>query len=716
MMKVEMRMAGQEHIQYLLKPASIAVVGASDNPSRIGGRLLRILSERGYKGEVYPVNPKYSSAQGLTCYPTIASLPTDVELFVICLPAEAAVVALEEAAQVGARAAVMFSGGFAEVGEAGRILQTRLARIVADSNIALVGPNSLGVASFANSSFATFATALATLPKIEGGDIALVSQSGGTAFNLFTESFWAGARFSHVIATGNEAGLTFSDYLRYLASDASTRAVIGYVEGVTDGEQFAEALEGLRRAGKPVFLIKAGASERGSLSVASHTAQMSGDDCAFDALFTRYGVTRLASMDEAVDVARALSLYSEANGVAVATNSGGAAAYLADACDQFGVPLANLQTETREALAATLPHFAGLNNPVDFTAQIINDRSLLWKTLELLDKDDAVDVLLVFLGSMEYLADDLLAILKDAQERLTNPLVVSWLGVSERVRMAGMDAGLTVCADPSRVLRGLGLLRAGRHALQTSPGGPIDSALRPSVEISQGSSDEVGALVARPVEGERAGLDEWQVMELLERAGVQTPRRILVHSAAQAIAAAEKVGYPCVLKLIDPFLAHRAKVGAVRTGLCNSEDLSAAFQEMQNRHKLKLGLIVEQAPAGLELIVGVLADPIFGSRAILGLGGIWANEVNDVRTLVPPYDNEYVKYELSHLKRNQLVIEAAGGDIESLAAEIACILQSLNSLVNLPSGGITEIECNPVLVTPDGIIVLDALAFVEAEA
>jgi acetyltransferase len=468
-----------ELIQYLLNPRSIAVVGASDNPDRIGGRPLRILAERGFTGEVYPVNPKYQTAQGLKCYPDIASLPSDVELYIFCLPATSAVESLEQASAHGAKAAVVFSGGFAEVGDEGRLLQERVSRVAAEHEIAIVGPNSLGLASFTYSSFATFATTLATLPDIEPGGIALVSQSGGTAFNLFTEAYWNGARFSHVIATGNEAGMTFPDYLRYLAADDATTSVIGYVEGVADGTALAGALWDLREAGKPVFLIKAGASEQGSRSVASHTAQLSGDDSAFDALFARYGVVRLTSMDEAVDVARVLSLSTQGAGVAVATNSGGAAGYLADAAERFDVPLARLGDSTLHALREALPEFAGLTNPIDFTAQVINDRGLMTTTLRILDKDPAVDSLLVFLGSMEYLSEDLIESLVTVRSELKSPLVVSWLGVSEEVRFAGMKAGLVMASDPSRVMRGMGLVRAGRAAAQRSPGGGASEPLRP---------------------------------------------------------------------------------------------------------------------------------------------------------------------------------------------------------------------------------------------
>lgn len=697
-----------ELLRYLLRPSSVAIVGASDRADRIGGRPLRILAERGYTGSIYPVNPKYESVQGVRCYPDIASLPADVELFIICIAAEAAVDALEQAAAHGARAAVVFGGGFAETGPLGKALQERLSRVAETAGIALVGPNSLGVASFAHRSFATFATTLATMPPIEAGSVALVSQSGGTAFNLLTEAYWAGGRFSHVIATGNEAGVTFPDYLRYLAADPATSAVIGYVEGVASGEQLAVALGELQAAGKPVFVLKAGASERGSRSVASHTAQFSGVDSAFDAVFDRFGAIRLQSMDDAVDVARALTIQTPVDGLAVATNSGGAAAYLSDACDRFRVPLSDLTGDTMRALREALPTFAGLTNPIDFTAQVINDVDLMANTLRILDRDPSVDTLLVFLGSMEYLSDDLIEILVRTRAELRNPLVLSWLGVSDRVRLTAAQAGLVISADPARVLRGMGLVRAGRQAQRQAPGLSGSPVRDDRVELT-------GDALPQFADGPRRGVDEAQAMWLLDRLGARTPRRVEVTSADGAVAAAEQVGYPCVLKQVEPFMAHRARLGAVEVGIDSPQGLVAAFDRMTTSFGMTKALVVEQAGPGPELIVGVLADATFGSRAVLGSGGIWANEIDDTRTLVPPYDAAFVAHELRRLKISGQLEEQASVDVPSLAKELAAMLARFDAVVRDGATGIGEIECNPVRVADGQVVVLDALAFTTGE-
>ena len=698
-----------ERVHAILAPKSIAIVGASDDPTRIGGRPVRILRERGYPGRVFPINPKYETVQELPCYPDIASLPEQVELFIIALPAAVAVEMVEQAGRHGARAVVLFSGGFAEIGEEGVALQRRLSRIVDQYNLALLGPNALGAASFTHRAYATFATALETLPdEIEPGRIALVSQSGGFAFNLFTESYWAGARFSHVISSGNEAGLTFADYLTYLAADPSTDAVIGYLEGVSDGERFRDALEKLRQSGKSLFVIKSGASARGSAGVASHTAQLSGDDSAFDAIFRRHGVTRLRTLDEAVDVARVWSGHAATGGIAVATNSGGTAVYLADACERHGVPFAPLTNRTRERLERALPPFASYANPIDITAQIINDRSLLSTTLKILDEDETVGLQLLFLGSMEYLADEFIEQLLSLRPSLQKPLFVCWGGVGDRTRARAAEQGLPICADPARVLRGLGLIRTADAALRSAPGSAATIGGDATVKLlSHG-------IEARRVAGGRLALDEWQTMELLEQRGVRAPRRGLAHSADEAVAAAQQVGYPCVLKLLEPLLAHRALAGAVVTGIADERSMRAAFEKLRHEHAAERCLIAEQLTGDVELIAGVLADATFGTRAVLGVGGVWVNVVEDVQTLVPPYDEAYVADVLARLKlAGQLYSSELAPN--RLAAEVAALLRALASTIEASNGAITEIECNPVLVTKAGAIMLDALAFVDPE-
>lgn len=705
-------------IRRLFQPRSVAVIGASDDPGRIGGRPVALMREHGYGGAIYPVNPKYRTVQGLPCFPDIASLPVDVDLYVICLPAEPAVRAVKEAGAHsggnghGGPAAVVFGGGFAETGEEGRALQAALRDAAAAHGVAVVGPNTVGLASFAHHSYPTFTTTLAAIPEVEPGDIALVSQSGGFAFNLFAESYAAGARFAHVVGSGNEAGLSFPDYLDYLVDDPQVASVIGYLEGTSDGVRLGRVLERLRLAGKPVFLLKSGASERGREAAATHTAQLSGDDQAWTALFERHGVTRLHSIDEVVDVARALSLGAAraefaSKGVAISTNSGGTAVYMADVAERFGVPLAPLAGRTRERLAEVLPAFAHVANPIDVTAQVVNDRTLLPRALGTLDEDPDIGLLLVFLGAMPDLADQFIDQLCELAPTMSTPLALGWAGVPESIRQRAAGAGLTVCGDPGRVLRGLGLARRSLARMAEAPGlaGISEAASPASVELPDD-------LLVHALPDGRLGLDEWQSMRLLEgRLAGRLPARAKVGTADEAAAAAEKIGYPVVAKVLEPFLPHRAKVDAVATALADAAEVRAAFETFVNRHAAREVLIAAQVAVGAELLAGVLADPVFGTRAVIGSGGVLANEIADVRTLVPPYDPAYLAGELSALRLAGTF--AARRPLPAVAAELHRVLTALAAVVAGSGGRITSIECNPLSVTEDAVTVLDALAVLD---
>ncbi|NLU73201.1 hypothetical protein HCC61_11005 [Streptomyces sp. HNM0575] len=708
-------------LERLLRPRSIAIVGASDNERRIGGRPLRILRQRRFEGEIWPVNPKYDTVQGVPCHPDIESLPHGIDLYLVCVPAEAATDAFERAAAHGAGAAVVFAGGFAETGEEGRRLQDRLTAAARTHDVALVGPNSLGYASIEPRTFGTFATMLETLPELPPGNVALVSQSGGTAFNLLTEAHWAGVRFSHVIATGNEAGLTFADYVEHLADDDATEVIVGYLEGTVSGARLGDAFEAARRAGKPVFVVKAGASARGRDSVASHTAQISGDDDAFDALFGRYGAVRLRTMDDALDVARAAALGTAAEGVAVASNSGGAAAYLSDAAERLGVPLVDFSPRARDELTAVLPPFAAVRNPLDFTPQVINDPALLEKVLGIIDEEEHVDLLLLYLGGMEYLADGLLPTVTAASGRLRAALGLAWYGVSDQVRTRAAEAGLVVCGDPVRLLHGAGLLRRGRAAVAAAPGrapgGPSAAAGGASTLAAPGGPSARSTLVPRKVGDGRAAVDEAQTMALLERFALTMPRRHLAHSADEAVRAAAQVGHPCVLKLVEPLLPHRAKAGAVRVGVEGEEAVRAAWADLVREHGARGVLVAEQidVDGGEELIAGVVADPVFGTRALLGSGGVDANDANDARTLIPPYDARSVRHALDGL-RAAARLRRIRPETGALAEELARIIGGLASLVeDTASPHLTEVECNPLLVRAEDTVVLDALAFVATD-
>ncbi|MGI8485321.1 MAG: CoA-binding protein, partial [Thermomicrobiales bacterium] len=542
----------------LFRPASIAVVGASNDPSRIGGRPLEYLGRVGYTGEVIGINPKYSTVQGYRCIPSIAEAPEGIDLYVLAIPAAGVPGAVTALGRRGGQAAIVFSGGFSEIGSAGEQLQRELRKCASKYGLPVLGPNCLGMVSFHDAIPATFSSSLRSLPSLDAGRVAIVSQSGGFAANLAVEAAVHGARFSYMLATGNEAVVDIGDVFTFLAADENTDAVVGYLEGVRDGSSLAFGLSQLQMAGKRVSLLKVGHSLLGAAAVGGHTALMSGADDSIDACFRRYGVTRLHTFDEMVDVAVAgsRSQTAKASGkLAVATISGGTAVYILDACEEFDVPLAQLSASTYEALEAILPTFARVGNPVDLTAQVINDPSTLIGSLELLSEDTSVGEILFFLGGQDDAADALLSALRQVRAVKEGRLSLAWLGVSERRRMQARDAGIKTYADPVRFLRTL-------SSATTSPTGLAER----SDDIACVSSTEQGVATSNPRRmhselshddfvtspGGVLALDEWHGMTLLAEAGVQVPRQWQWNVGGAERPVPPSVAFPCVAKLLQP--------------------------------------------------------------------------------------------------------------------------------------------------------------------
>lgn len=694
----------------LFRPSSIAIVGASNDPLRIGGRPLEYLRRMGFSGQVLGINPKYSTVQGYECVPSIEDARMGIELYVLAIPAAAVPDTVRRLAERGGRAAVVFGGGFSEAGEVGERLQEELQSLAQEFRIPVLGPNCLGMVSFHDAIPATFSSSLKTMLDHKPGPVAIVSQSGGFAANLAVEAAVNGANFSYMLATGNEAVVDIGEVFSFLAKDENTESIVGYLEGVKSGSNLSRGLAALQRTGKRVSLLKVGRSSLGAAAVGGHTALMSGADDSVSACFRRYGVTRLATFDEMVDAAIAGSreLSEETTGrLAVATISGGTAVYILDACEEFGVPLAELSTETLEGLEALLPNFAQIGNPVDLTAQVINDSSTLIGSLELLSSDPSVGEILFFLGGQDDVAADLLATLGRVRAVKEGRLSLAWLGVSERRRTEARDAGIKTFADPARFLRTLSATRS-IEATEAAETPELDSSEDLGTHVYQESSPRQLEPLSRDdfIESPDGGsvLNEWHGMELLEKAGVRVPARWRWDRNKTSFRRLPDVRFPCVAKILWPHLTHRSRSGGVITGIEDQAGLSTAANQLHDHLGAETILVAEQVPPGIEVILGVLRDDVFGQRAVLGSGGIWANETDDSQTLIPPFSQEYVREEMSRLKIFP-ALKAANPHVVEGITEILLAVSDILEAEPL----LDQLECNPVVVSADGVIAVDAL-------
>jgi acetyltransferase len=684
----------------LMRFSSVVVVGASNDAERIGGSPIYLLRKYGFAGQIFGLNPKYSDVQGAPCFATPEDLPQDVDVAVFCVGAAQVKELLPRLQKKGVKGAVIFSAGFGEAADDGKAMQQWLTGFARKSGIAVLGPNSLGQVSFANRRPLTFANAVCVQPAAPAGRLALLSQSGGVAMNIWADASLKKVSFSHVVMTGNEADLGFGEYLSFFATDTETDAVLGYVEALNDGAAFCAGAEKLRQAGKPLVLLKVGTSALGRDAVSSHTGLLSSDDTGYQAAFDRYGVIRAYSLQELNDFARLLSIAEVRPGVTVASTTGGGGVYVADLCGEFAVPLAGLSKETGGKLRDILPSFGRVANPVDLTAQVVNDNSILERSVDVLMQDPETGVVLFLLTGKGSPAKsrEVIDIFKQLTARAPKPLVLCWLGVSEQVRMQAADEGLVVYDDPRRFIAPLGaLLKARRNA--PSPASDATRGIAPVLPDGMAPASR------------RRVMSEAACMEVLENVSVDCPRRVKVSGASELTGAVARTGFPCVMKLSLPQLTHKSDAGGVVLGISSQAELEQAWNDMQTRFNAREVIVVEQIPSGVEMLVGCLRDPTFGMRMTIGAGGIWTSFANSVVSLIPPLTEGYVREQLERLPIWAQLAGARGQKPYAIEALVRACLQIAAAAQDWPD--LVEFECNPVIVTHERAVAVDALAILD---
>jgi acyl-CoA synthetase (NDP forming) len=693
---------------------SVVVVGASEDHNRIGGAPIFILRKYGYEGRIWGLNPKYASVQGEPCFATPEEIPESVDVAIFSLAAASIKDMLPRLKRRGLKGAVIFSAGFGESGVEGKALQAWLTSYARDNSIAILGPNCVGQISFATRRCLTFANAMKVLPPSEPGRVALLSQSGGVATNIWADAVLGGTGFSHVVTTGNEADLGFADYLNYLVRDPATDVVLGYIEALTDGAAFCEAAARMREAGKPLVLIKVGKSATGRDAVSSHTGLLSSDDAGYQAAFDRYGVIRASSLQDLNDYARVMSLHGVKPRITAATTSGGAGVYVADLCAELGIEMSVLSKRTERRLREIVPSFGRVRNPVDLTAQVVNDVSILATSLQILLDDPATGVLLFLLsgkGSKEQ-SEQAIAVFKQLQAHTRKTLVICWLGVADEVRMRAAQNGILVYQDPARFLKPLrdyfrvfGARTA--HREMKPAGARARRAMRPRARNLD--PDAFAARLVRSNEG-RMVIPEPDCMRLLEAAGVRCPKRWMAESQRDLQRIAREVAFPCVMKIVSPLMAHKSEAGGVAMGLSSASDMVRQWQKMRTVLGATQVMIAEQIGRGVEVLVGCLRDETFGMRLTIGSGGIWTNFAKDTTTLVPPFDESYIRASLQRLSIWAPLSGARGQQklaVDALVDTIAAIAATATALRDVAS----EFECNPVIVTAKSAVPVDAIAF-----
>jgi len=687
-------------------PESNAVLGASPDLHRIRGRLLHQLRENGFPGRILPINPSYQDIDGLTCYPSIGAV-SGVDLALIAIPAAGVAAAVEECARAGVKNTLIISSGFAEEGGAAGDMQAELLAVTQRTGIRVCGPNCEGYYNALGRVATTFSPTVETKeddsrPRVSSKRVGVIAQSGGIGFALFNRGQAADIGFSYVISTGNEADLTMADFLDYMVEDPNTHAVMLFCEAVRNGPGFIAALDKARRLGKPVIAIKVGRSDAGTRATASHTASLSGSYTAYHAVFERYGVIEAEDIDEAVAIAGIVLTCPLPKGrrAGVITVSGGGGAWMADTLTAHGLVVPNLSAASQAALRPLMPSYGASGNPVDVTAQGSNTGPAMMTVMEHLARSDEIDMLVLVTSLASETRVSLEAErVRAVAETCGKPMTVwSYTLPSAFGRSSAAGCGLFVHSDLRNVGVAMGKLAEYAEALQRSLPEPFEPV---SGRLYSGLPAVVSEHLAKQV------LAAW----------LPDGRETLVQTAADAADAAEKLGFPVVLKVQSPDLPHKTEAGGVRLNLADRSAVLHACEAMLadvSRHAPSAnidGVLVQRmAPKGHELVIGMIDDATFGPIMMLGFGGTTVELFGDVVHAPAPVDEAEATRMILSLKSARLLTGFRGAKLIDLAP-VAALVAALSRAALTLRDQVQEFELNPVIIHADGsgLTVADAL-------
>ena len=687
----------------LMRPGSIAIIGASDKPGSLGASVLANLDRAGYAGEIYPVNPKRESLGGRRCYASVEALPEGVDVAILAIPQAGVVDAVRALAARRTGSAIIFAAGFAEGGAEGLRQQQEIARIAAESGMIVEGPNCLGLVNFADNIPLTFIE----LPEARaGGDrrVGIVSQSGAIAAVLATTMISRDVPLSCYVSTGNEAASGVDDYVLHLVGDPETQVIAMVVEHFRNPGRFLQAARAASDAGKTIVLLHPGRSEARRESAATHTGAMAGDYQVMRALCERAGVILVDGLEELGDVSELMLRCRIAPGrdPAVVAESGALKALILDQAEALGMRLPRLGDADSPELRAALPPFVPVSNPLDITAQGLVDPGLYGRTIGALLADARVGTILVPIIQTDISTSSIkLRAISEALEGRTLPKPVIVAGVDEGggvsatdiARLRGM--GIAYFPTPERAMRAIACLgRHGRRPTGRSDASPIGLSPLPPLSM----------------------VPEYQAKALLSPHGIAFSPARMATTVAEARAAAAELGYPVVLKAQASDLGHKSDAGGVILNLGDADAVSAGWERLHaNVAAARPGLVLDgvlveaMAPRGIELIVGARVDPQWGPVILVGFGGVTAELLHDAVLLPHDLDRQSIVDSILGLRMAPLLTGFRGAPPADVEAVADIVMALGRVLAGTPE--ISEIDLNPVVVYPkgEGALALDAL-------
>jgi acetate---CoA ligase (ADP-forming) len=690
----------------LLEPESIAIVGASDDLSRVGGMPLHYLSSAGYAGRVYPVNPRRETVQGQQSFPSIEALPEVVDLAIIAVPAKDVPAAVRACGEAGVRGAIVFSAGFAEKDDEGAELQRQLAEISQLHGIKVCGPNCAGIINVRRRMVAAFGSHLAGDPRLVSGNIAVITQSGAVGAYIFSLARARGVGLSYWITTGNEADTQAADYLSAIAADSSTTVVAFYLEQIRDADRFVAACRLARDHGTALVAMTTGKSEASRQAMFSHTAALASDSTVLSAAFDELGVAHAAGIEELLWTSIGLASRRRPTGrrVGIITISGAVGAMMVDRCVEQGLGVPSLAGDRQDRMRQLLP-YATTVNPVDATGNIANTPDVFSSFVEEILADESIDSVLCFVGHIAlspFVGPRLVNDQSELTVRQTKPVwMIAMDDPTHMVSETLSAADIPLFEDPTRAVDVLAtaIRRAENHARHG-----------PDV-FDRRSGDEV-QLAIPAMTATRSPLAELEARRYLEPFGVCFPRQIVARSPAQAADAPPELGAQLTMKVSSPDILHKSDIGGVRVGVTRAM-AAQVFGELVDAAKAVGGvrakaIVVQETCNGTPVIIGTRVDRTFGPVILVGLGGIDAELIGDRAVALAPLDSPSAAALIGRTKVASLITGYRGrAPLDGAALTQLVVL--ISELAWRLRDQVACIELNPVLVGPDGVVAADAL-------
>ncbi|GAB4431363.1 MAG: acetate--CoA ligase [Chloroflexi bacterium OHK40] len=690
-------------LEEIFAPRSVAVVGASPDPTRLGHTVLKNIITNGYRGAIYPIHPRAEEVLGHTAFPSVSVVPGPIDLAVIVIPPEHVLAVVEECGKKGVRGLVVITAGFKEVGGAGKELERQLLALVQAHGMRMVGPNCLGIIDTVSSLNASFA---ALMP--EPGEIAFMSQSGAMCTAILDWSKTQGIGFSRFVSLGNKADVDEVALLQAWNHDEHSKVILAYLEGISDGPGFVAAAREVTR-NTPVVAIKSGTTAAGTRAASSHTGSLAGSEAAYEAAFAQSGILRAHTMSELFDLAMLFAYQPliRGNRLAIVTNAGGPGIITTDAVERNGMVMAQLSPATHERLQRELPPTANIYNPIDIIGDARSDRYRIGIDAALNDPHvDGVIVLLTPQAQTD-LAEtvEVIAELAAAHDK---PVVTSFMGgyslgpALERLTAARIPN----YTFPERAVQSLAAMYSYAQRRQRP---------EPRYRSFEVDRERVRKLFAEVRASGRVELGEVEAREVMEAYGMRLPKSQLARSPEEAAQIAAQIGFPVVMKISSPDILHKSDIGGVRVGVGDPTAARDSYELIEYRARKYSPdariwgvLVQEMVRKGRELLVGVSRDPQFGPLVAVGMGGIYVEVLKDIAFRLAPISEQEVREQLRSIRTFPLLRGVRGEPPADIAAIEETVLRVSQLVTDFPE--IVEMDINPLVAhnEGEGVIVLDA--------